>query len=115
MSSTTLMTFLLYVRLDLQYRWANSICRRNTPGSTSAVNLLGSWDNFSKPYPMQRDWRVGSGCWRGCHLFTDIICDGEFVDRINKRDGGLKMGGRYWYYVRLAWIEVGPPLKCPAV
>ncbi|KAK2762190.1 hypothetical protein FQN54_001199 [Arachnomyces sp. PD_36] len=84
MSTTTLMTFLL-----------------RTPSGTRSVNLRGSWDNFSKPYPMEKDPRVGSGHWRGCHTFTNIICDGEMKPNNVKRDGGLKMGGTYWYYYEL--------------
>lgn len=65
-----------------------------------SVKLLGSWDNFSKPYSMERDRRVGPGQWRGCHTFTDIVRDGSHPDPSNGRSGGLKMGGTYWYYVR---------------
>ncbi|KAI9876776.1 MAG: hypothetical protein M1830_005721, partial [Pleopsidium flavum] len=84
MSSTTLMTFLL-----------------QTSPTTSSVSLLGSWDNFSKPYPMQKDLRTGRGHWRGCHTFENIICDGELDSIHQKRNGGLKMGGKYWYYYQL--------------
>lgn len=48
---------------------------------------------------MERDVRVGPGNWRGCHTFTDMIGDGP--DKTQWRTGGLKMGGTYWYYVRL--------------
>ena len=49
---------------------------------------------------MERDWRIGGGRWRGCHSFTDIICDGNTVEPLTyKRDGGLLEGGRYWYFV----------------
>ncbi|KKK24928.1 hypothetical protein P175DRAFT_0432283 [Aspergillus ochraceoroseus IBT 24754] len=84
MSSTTLMTFLL--------------C---TSPHVRSVKLLGSWDNFSKPYAMERDKRVGPGHWRGCHTFTNIICDGLPSHMIPARTGGLKMGGTYWYYYLL--------------
>ncbi|MCJ1395481.1 hypothetical protein MMC18_008367 [Xylographa bjoerkii] len=84
MASTTLMTF-----------------RLQAPHSIYNVNLLGSWDNFSKPYPMQKDPRTGSGHWRGCHSFTNIVCDGDAVKPADGRDGGLKMGGTYWYYYQL--------------
>ena len=64
-----------------------------------AVDLLGSWDNFVKPYPMQRDSRKDYSEWTGCYTFDDIICDGDVTDSSVKRNGGLKMGGTYWYYV----------------
>ncbi|PGH12047.1 hypothetical protein AJ80_06866 [Polytolypa hystricis UAMH7299] len=82
--STTLITFLL-----------------RTPPNTRSVKLLGSWDNFTKPYSMERDLRIGTGHWRGCHTFTNIICDGETGSSRPGRNGGLKMGGTYWYYYQL--------------
>ncbi|KAJ5409339.1 uncharacterized protein N7487_003698 [Penicillium crustosum] len=82
MISTTLMTFLLITKPEVR-----------------SVKLLGSWDNFSKQYVMERDTRVGPGHWRGCHTFTDIIGDGP--DKTQWRTGGLKMGGTYWYYYLL--------------
>ena len=48
---------------------------------------------------MERDKRVGPGQWRGCHTFTDIVCDGQPTYTPDGRHGGLKMGGTYWYYV----------------
>lgn len=63
-----------------------------------AVYLVGSWDNFSKPYAMERDTRRDRGQWRGCHSFKDIICDGGDGYSAG-RDGGLKMGQTYYYYV----------------
>ncbi|KAE8377834.1 hypothetical protein BDV26DRAFT_281561 [Aspergillus bertholletiae] len=84
MASTTLMTFLLY-----------------TNPQVMSVQLLGSWDNFTKPYPMEHDRRVGPGHWRGCHSFTGIICDGTPKSIGSSRSGGLKMGGTYWYYYLL--------------
>ncbi|KAL4873879.1 hypothetical protein BDV12DRAFT_54591 [Aspergillus spectabilis] len=84
MSSTTLMTFLL--------------C---TGPHVRSVKLLGSWDNFSKPYVMERDKRVGTGHWRGCHTFSNIVCDGVSHSTAPARSGGLKMGGTYWYYYLL--------------
>ncbi|KAL4941377.1 hypothetical protein BDV06DRAFT_4769 [Aspergillus oleicola] len=84
MSSTTLMTFLL--------------C---TPPHVRSVKLLGSWDNFSNQYVMERDQRVGAGHWRGCHTFTNITCDGPANNAVCARNGGLKMGGTYWYYYLL--------------
>ncbi|KAK2742624.1 hypothetical protein FQN55_007743 [Onygenales sp. PD_40] len=83
-SSTTLMTFLL-----------------RTPPNTRSVTLLGSWDNFTKPYAMEKDNRMGRGHWKGCHTFTNIICDGETNSPPPGRTGGLKMGGTYWYYYQL--------------
>lgn len=53
---------------------------------------------------MERDTRVGPGHWRGCHTFTDIIGDGP--DKTQWRTGGLKMGGTYWYYVRLIFTRM---------
>ncbi|KAN0079571.1 hypothetical protein V8E54_004785 [Elaphomyces granulatus] len=84
MASTTLMTFLLY-----------------TPSTVRSVELLGSWDNFNRAYPMKQDKRIGAGHWRGCHTFTDIVCDGTTDGWSPGRNGGLKMGGTYWYYYRL--------------
>ncbi|EZF27581.1 hypothetical protein H112_00501 [Trichophyton rubrum D6] len=80
-ATTTLMTFLV-----------------RTPPSTRSVRLFGSWDNFAKGYPMEKDSRTGRGHWRGCHTFTNIICDGHGNPIYPGRDGGLKMGGTYWYY-----------------
>ncbi|CAG8407970.1 unnamed protein product [Penicillium salamii] len=82
MKSTTLMTFLLITKPEVR-----------------SVKLLGSWDNFSRKYAMERDSRVGPGHWRGCHTFTDMIGDGP--DKTEWRTGGLKMGGTYWYYYLL--------------
>lgn len=47
---------------------------------------------------MERDIRRDRGQWRGCHSFKDIICDGE-GGYSPSRDGGLKMGETYFYYV----------------
>lgn len=49
---------------------------------------------------MQKDLRTGRGHWRGCHTFENIICDGEPENSHEKRNGCLKMGGKYWYFVR---------------
>ncbi|KAJ5676682.1 uncharacterized protein N7477_002315 [Penicillium maclennaniae] len=83
MTSTTLMTFLLITKPEIR-----------------SIKLLGSWDNFSKPYAMERDKRIGPGHWKGCHTFTDIMCDGP-GDTPHCRTGGLKMGATYWYYYLL--------------
>ena len=48
---------------------------------------------------MQRDARRGKEHWTGCHSFENIICDGKVGAAGTARDGGLKMGGTYWYYV----------------
>ena len=50
---------------------------------------------------MERDRRKGRGFWSGCHTFNDIICDGDDEGIHEKRAGGLKMGGTYWYFYRV--------------
>ncbi|KAK4992591.1 hypothetical protein LTR66_006242 [Elasticomyces elasticus] len=50
---------------------------------------------------MELDPRKGSSYWTGCHKFKNIICDGELGGLTQPRTGGLKQGGRYWYYYRL--------------
>lgn len=82
-------------RFRLQF--TNNIFSQTTP-STKSVHLTGSWDNFTKRYPMERDIRRARGQWRGCYAFEDIICDGEGQHN-PKRTGGLKMGSTYYYYV----------------
>lgn len=57
---------------------------------------------------MERDRRVGPGHWRGCHTFTDIVCDGTPTRQTPARSGGLKMGGTYWYYVSASHLLVIP-------
>lgn len=47
---------------------------------------------------MQRDIRRDRGQWRGCYSFKDIICDGDGGSS-PRRDGGLKMGETYYFYV----------------
>jgi hypothetical protein len=47
---------------------------------------------------MERDSRRARGQWRGCYTFKDITCEGD-SGSIPKRDGGLKMGHTYYYYV----------------
>jgi len=84
MPPTTLMTFLVRV-----------------PPFTRSVSLYGSWDNFSTAYPMQRDTRTGPEHWSGCHSFSNIICDGGNHSTGTPREGGLRMGGTYWYYYKL--------------
>lgn len=46
---------------------------------------------------MERDSRRDRGQWRGCYSFKDITCDGD--TSTVKRNGGLKMGQTYYYYV----------------
>ncbi|KAJ5089256.1 hypothetical protein N7532_007940 [Penicillium argentinense] len=94
----------------------------NTNPETRSVKLLGSWDNFTRQYVMERDKRVGPGHWKGCHTFTDIMGDGPGGSSGNKsqwRTGGLKMGVTYWYYYLLdddiESINENEPVttKCP--
>lgn len=84
MTTTTLITF-----------------RVRAPRSTRTLELYGSWDNFSTPYPMSRDLQIGSEYWSGCFNFSNIICDGRPGDVMRSRDGGLKMGGTYWYFYKI--------------
>ncbi|KAI9779527.1 MAG: hypothetical protein M1839_007335 [Geoglossum umbratile] len=94
-SNTALVTFML-----------------QTPSNVNSVHLVGSWDSFTKRYLMEKDVRKGKGYWKGCHTFENIICDGELDIRGRKRDGGLKMGGKYWYYYELdGEIEVHNPMQ----
>ncbi|KIW04902.1 uncharacterized protein PV09_04073 [Verruconis gallopava] len=83
MESTTLITFML------QHPTARK------------VELFGSWDNFSEPYSMELDRQRGRDFWTGCHSFRNIICDGDEDGIHEKRSGGLKMGGTYWYFYRI--------------
>ncbi|KAK3897807.1 hypothetical protein C8A05DRAFT_38617 [Staphylotrichum tortipilum] len=71
-----------------------------THPSVKAVHLIGSWDNFTTPYTMERDSKRDRGQWRGCYSFKDIVCDGD-AGSIPKRNGGLKMGHTYYYYYEL--------------
>lgn len=71
------------------------------PKTVRTVELLGSWDNFQRPYAMYHDRRRGSGFYTGCFQFQDIVFDGSEVDWTKPRTGGLKQGGTYWYYFRL--------------
>lgn len=98
MGSTTLTTFLLYVSSSPPRKPRTDFSPSQVHPSIITVELLGSWDNFSRPYPLERDRRAGRGHWRGCHTFRNITCDGE-GRTIDGRDGGLKMGGTYWYFV----------------
>ena len=71
------------------------------PPEVRTVELLGSWDNFTRPYQMHHDRRRDTGFWSGCFKFENIIFDGEYLDWNRPRTGGLKQGGRYWFYYRL--------------
>jgi hypothetical protein len=84
MDPTTLVTFLF-----------------KAPPEARTVELLGSWDNFTRPYLMEQDRRRGSGSWSGCFKFEHIIFDGDTSNWNKPRSGGLKQGGTYWYYFRL--------------
>jgi hypothetical protein len=99
MAFTTLTTFFLYVQTSVLSSLADKY-HRKTAHDVVSVELLGSWDNFGKPYVMERDRKLGRGNWRGCHSFAGIICDGDAVNPPeSRRDGGLLQGGTYWYYV----------------
>ena len=56
---------------------------------------------------MERDIRRDKGQWKGCYTFKDIICDGD-SGRTTKRNGGLKMGQTYYFYVSLFFPEIRP-------
>jgi hypothetical protein len=71
------------------------------PHHVRTVELLGSWDNFQRPYAMYHDKRRGHGFYTGCFQFENIIFDGSEVVWTKPRSGGLKQGGTYWYYFRL--------------
>ncbi|KAF1980099.1 hypothetical protein BU23DRAFT_2357 [Bimuria novae-zelandiae CBS 107.79] len=94
MGSTTLFTFLF-----------------EHPTRVQTVELLGSWDNFSKPYQLQRDRRRGRGVWSGCYTFDNIICDGDLKNVGERRSGALRMGGTYWYYYNVDGDERHNPAE----
>lgn len=71
------------------------------PPALRSIVVLGSWDNFSRPYSLELDARQGRGIWKGCFTFSDIICDGNPSQQSTRRDGLLKMGGTYWYYFKV--------------
>jgi hypothetical protein len=71
------------------------------PKDVRTVELVGSWDNFQRPYAMYHDRRRGQGFFTGCFQFQDIVFDGSEVNWTKPRTGGLKQGGTYWYYFRL--------------
>ncbi|KAK6505916.1 hypothetical protein TWF506_010848 [Arthrobotrys conoides] len=61
-----------------------------TPSDTATVHLVGSWDNFSAPLLMGKDFKPNAGTWKIC-LGSSKYGAGASID-------GLKMGGRYTYY-----------------
>lgn len=71
-----------------------------THPSVQSVSLVGSWDNFTQSYNMERDVRRDRGQWRGCYEFKNIVCDGD-RPTTSRRNGGLKMGQPYYYYYEL--------------
>ncbi|KAF2461805.1 hypothetical protein BDY21DRAFT_1332 [Lineolata rhizophorae] len=82
------------------------------PFHAQTVELLGSWDNFATPYRMQMDTRKGALHWTGCFSFNDIVFDGDLYKLSSKRNGGLRMGGTYWYYYRIDGdVEYHDPRK----
>jgi hypothetical protein len=101
MDNTTLHTFLLYVYPSLPPKSILPLTSPSShcPNALRSVSLLGSWDNFSRPYSLELDVRRGRNHWQGCFTFSNIICDGDLGSPILERDGPLKMGGTYWYYV----------------
>ncbi|RPB03380.1 hypothetical protein L873DRAFT_235804 [Choiromyces venosus 120613-1] len=56
-----------------------------TDNVPQTVHLIGSWDNYCNPLPMDQDLRVGRGVWKG--MITE--------------NGGLEMGHDYTYYFLL--------------
>jgi hypothetical protein len=81
-----------------QYHVLTKASYSQTDPSVRSVQLIGSWDNFSTWYTMQQDLRRGRGQWRGCYLFKDIISE-DSSSHTSTRNGGLKMGNTYYYYV----------------
>ena len=82
-----------------------------TDPSVNSVYLIGSWDNFTNQYAMERDSRRGGGQWKGCPTFqtttdaghanpackTDARADNGVYSW--KSPAGLHMGQTYYYYV----------------
>jgi hypothetical protein len=96
-AARTLELFRGFIYMRSLFQLADHL-RSQTAPTTHSVHLIGSWDNFTKHYPLERDIRRGRGQWRGCYAFEDIICDGDGGSS-PKRTGGLKMGSTYYYYV----------------
>lgn len=69
--------------------------RRTLPPPTLAVavDILGSWDNFRTPVPLEQDRRVGADVWKG----------------ILSANGGLEMGSEHHYYVCRPPSRLAPP------
>ncbi|KAI9147953.1 hypothetical protein HJFPF1_11771 [Paramyrothecium foliicola] len=67
-----------------------------TDPQVQTVHLIGSWDNFTSSYTMERDVRRGRDQWKGCYSFKDVSCHDSATD--SKGNGGLKMGHTYYYY-----------------
>lgn len=91
----------------LRTRDTNTRYRQTNP-SVQVVHLVGSWDNFTRAYSMERDSRRDHGQWRGCYTFKDIVCEGD-AGGVPKRTGGLKMGHTYYYYVSAVRQNVPSP------
>ena len=90
----------IFAPFPLHNRCDRYLCScSNTSPEVRSVELFGSWDNFSTGYRMQRDEHKGHGNWRGCHRFQNITCDGMQPTWSKPRNGALKQGGLYWYYV----------------
>jgi hypothetical protein len=101
MDNTTLHTFLLYVYSSVPPNEGFRLTSppSHCPAALRSLVLLGSWDNFTRPYSLELDKKRGPNFWRGCFTFSDIICEGDPKNLVPKRNGPLKMGGTYWYYV----------------
>ena len=53
---------------------------------------------------MERDARRDRGQWKGCYNLSGLA-----DDRAGSRDGGLKMGNTYYYYVSARPHPSPPP------
>ncbi|KAI9709107.1 MAG: hypothetical protein M1820_003553 [Bogoriella megaspora] len=104
LDKTTLVTFRLLVTVAAVRLLAKANHYSKCNPKIRYVQLFGSWDNFARPYSLQRDNRVGADQWSGCHTYENIICDGDLQVMARPRRGGLKMGGTYWYYYMLDGI-----------
>ena len=103
--TTALCTFFLYDSCCSTGSPLTNRCHSYLSCSVRRVDLFGSWDNFQAAYPLERDLRVGSGQWSGCHKIKDIVCDGDRLYPTRIRDEGLKMGGTYWYFVWRSFLN----------
>lgn len=61
-----------------------------TSANVKTVHLLGSWDNYARQIPLSKD-SAKPGAWVGKFRFQTSM---------------LKLGGRYWYYVRLPSVFI---------